>query len=75
MTHTFKEGDKVKVLRMPSDCIGDFPPDRVGTIVTISTVGNRGYCVDNNRWNCNFIETDLEGSKDIITNWQERLSR
>jgi hypothetical protein len=61
----FKKGDRVKVLNMPTNCVGDFPEDMVGKIVTIfiRDEDNGIYCVDENKWYCNFFEEDLELAK------------
>ncbi len=55
----FKKGDKVRVLKMPSNCSGEFPEEKIGSIVTISCA-NGVYCVEDNKWCCNFNESDLE---------------
>ena len=66
----FKKGDDVKVLRMPSGCLGRFPKEKVGSTVTISSVfpKDKLYIVNDNRWGCNFIEGDLGCPK--IDNWK-----
>ncbi len=56
----FEVGDKVKMLNLPSGCIGTFPEDMIGKVVTIDSVVGRVFTINKNKWSCNVCAKDME---------------
>lgn len=57
----FKVGDRVRMLRIPSGCIGIFERELIGSIVTITEINSDGVLIiDKNKWECNVYPSDVE---------------